>query len=83
MFEVYLKDSGKIFVKNDGKVVRTPIKFHIRESEKPLYESLIRASSILNYEINPSEGEVKVKKPGRLSKIKPRSDINFNLKIQG
>ena len=55
MFEIYLKDSGKIFTKNNGKVVRTPIKFYIEDSEKTLYESLIRASSILDYEINPSD----------------------------
>jgi len=85
MLEVFLKDPGIIFTKNNGKVVRTPIKFYIKESEKLLYESMIRASSINNFEITEID-EVPNKSKGNvpnLSKIKPKSDINLEFKVKG
>ena len=85
MFEVFLKSPGIIFVKANGRVVRTPIKFKIEKSEKQLYESLIRVSPISEFTITEVENvkEAKKKKPPKLSLKKPKLNIGLNFKIKG
>jgi len=85
MFEIYLKSPGILFVMATGKIVRTPIKFKIKKSDKQLYESLIRVSPITDYTITEIDDIVEVpkKKSKKLSITKPKLDIGLNLKIKG
>jgi len=86
MFEIFLKSPGILFTKANGSMVRTPIKFKIIESEKQLYESLIRVSPISDFEITRLDEieNIKVKKKApKLSLKKPKLDIGLNLKIKG
>jgi len=84
MYEVFLESPGILFVKANGKVIRTPIKFKIEKSEKQLYESLIRVSPITNSSITEIETvkEIKKKAP-KLSLKKPKLGLGLNLKIKG
>jgi len=84
MFEVFLKSPGILFVKANGSMVRTPIKFKICKSEKQLYESLIRVSPIDDFTITEiKDVRVTKKKAPKLSLKKPKVDIGLNLKIKG
>lgn len=84
MFEVFLESPGILFVKANGSVVRTPIRFKIEESEKQLYESLIRVSPISKFTITEIENTKKIKKKApKLSLKRPKTNIGLNLKIKG
>lgn len=84
MFEIYLKSPGVLFVLATGKIVRTPIKFKIDKSEKQLYESLIRVSSVTDFAITEIDNIYEEKKKSRkLSLKKPRLDVGLNFKIKG
>jgi hypothetical protein len=84
MLEVFLKSPGIPFRKPNGNVIRTPIKFNIDESERQLYESLIRVSSIQDFEIKKVEKPIEKKKTKvpKLSLRKPITEITLGLKIQ-
>lgn len=84
MFEVFLKSPGILFVKANGSIIRTPIKFKIDKSEKQLYESLIRVSPVDDFTITEIENvKIAKKKAPKLSLKKPKVDIGINLKIKG
>jgi hypothetical protein len=87
MLEVFLKSPGIIFVKATGAIVRTPIKFKIKKSDRQLYESLIRVSSITDFEIkeisDSEDVKVKTKKISKGTLKKPKLDIGLNFKIKG
>jgi len=84
MLEVFLKSPGIIFIKAGGSVIRTPVKFFIKESERQLYESLIRVSSITDFEIKKVENVPKEEKKEtqKLSITKPKLGVSMDLKIQ-
>lgn len=86
MYEVFLESPGILFVKANGNVVRTPIKFKIEESELQLYESLIRVSPISKFTITKIEKIEKIdtkKKVPKRSLKRPRTNIGLNFKIKG
>ena len=84
VLKVYLKSPGFIFVDHKGKVRRTPSRFTIDPKDEILCRSLIRASSIRDFEIYEDDESEKVNpKLSKLSKIKPVSDVGMAFKIQG
>jgi len=84
MLEVYLKSPGIIFVKPNGKLIRTPIKFKIQEGELSLYNTMIKASSVTDYSIELVLNEATEIKPvvSPLSKTRPKNDLNLKLSIK-
>lgn len=84
MLEVYLKSPGIVFVKPNGKAIRTPIKFQIKEADLSLYQTMIKSSSVTDFSIEPVENKVEEKKSEvpPLSQTKPVSDLNLNLSIK-
>ena len=84
VLKVYLKSPGFIFTDHKGKVMRTPSRFSINPKNEELYRSLIKFSSIRDFEIYESEeDEQQDPKLPKLSKIRPTDNVGLAFKIQG
>ena len=83
MYKVYLKTPGFNFMKPDGNLVRTPIRFLIPDSQKTLIETMLKTSSIEEYEITETDEEFPIPSHRKIGKNRPKSSINLNFKLQG
>lgn len=85
LYEIFLKTPGIMFVRPDGKKVRSPSRFLVEEKEVGTIKTMLKASAIKDYEIKETnlEFKPKVSKKNKIGKVKPKLGIDLNLKING